>query len=107
MRSRFNLDLKLEAVACDEIVSLWKFSSFNLVSAEKRVSSEKLISINDKQTIIIKYMDLKVLFIFDAISLAKKISKKNYLLQPIDSNGLTTEEVIFFKCAPIRFKYLA
>ena len=52
-------------------------------------------------------MDLKVLFIFDAISLAKKISKKNYLLYPIDSNGFTTEEVMFFKCAPIRFKYLA
>ena len=38
---------------------------------------------------------------------AKKFSKKNYLLYPIDSNGLTTDEVIFFKCAPIRFKYLA
>ena len=42
-------------------------------------------------------MDLKVLFIVDAISLAKKISKKNYLLYPIDSNGFTTEEVMFFK----------
>ena len=52
-------------------------------------------------------MDLKALFIFDAISLVKKFSKKNYLLYPIDSNGLTTDEVIFFKCAPIHFKYLA